>query len=241
MGGWLVVIDNLRLRNYWNIHGAAAWLIFFNVFDFFLRPCVVKMIPSSTIYFQGSSSLLSDGPFIFQMREALDSSKPLFPYVFINLFRVLPIDPVSIKMHDRLYFKLQQADSRTNFLQESSAGSVISSLSSSVCLHLLLLLPHHHLPHPPAVFFCIALSSQTTGAARQHPKLSPPTPLTLLAIFHNVHSLWPHHSINLHLQLALSFLPLSVYPPLSSSASLLPFLSGVFFSVCSINKIYPLL
>lgn len=138
---------------------------FFNVFDFFPRPCVVKMIPSSTIYFQGSSSLLSGGPFIFQMREALGSSKPLFPYAFIHFFSVLPIDPVSIKMHDWLYFKLQQADSRTNFLQETSAGSVISSISSSVRLHLLLFLPHNCLPHPPAVFFRITISPQRTGAA----------------------------------------------------------------------------
>lgn len=143
----------------------SAWLIFFNVFDFFLRPCVVKMIPSSTIYFQGSSSLLSDGPFIFQMREALGSSKPLFLYVFIHLFSVLPIDPVSIKMHDWLYFKLQQADLRTNFLQETSAGSVISSISSSMRLHLLLLLPHNRLPHPPAAFVCITFSPRRTGAA----------------------------------------------------------------------------
>lgn len=51
-------------------------------------------------------------------------------------------------MHDRLYFKLQQADSRTNFLQETFAGCVISSISSSMCLHLLLLLLHLLLHHP---------------------------------------------------------------------------------------------
>lgn len=143
----------------------------FNIFDcfyLFLCLCVLKMIPSSTIYLQGSSSLLSDGPFIFQMREALGSSKPLIPYVFIHLFSVLPIDPVSIKMHDRLYFKLQQADLHTNFLQETFAGCVISSISSSVCLHLHLLLPHL-----PTAFFCITLSPWRYDAAGHDTKLPP--------------------------------------------------------------------
>lgn len=160
-------------------------------------------------------SLLSNGLFIFQMRGALCTSKPLFLYVFIYLFSVLPIDtkpilfPISIKKHDRLwYFKLEQAGLHTNFLQETSAGCVFSSISSSVCVCICFS------SFLITVFLIFPLSSFASlshcGHWMQPNTTRPLSPCWLSFI------IWPHRSINLYLfaDLSLSqFIPFSLPPP----------------------------
>lgn len=200
--------------------------------------CVGKMIPSSSLYLP-SEVLPSALPFILSSFKCeMHSAPPSYSFHASSYMLIwCPSSrhwthPVSIKMHDRLYFKLvrqfssgnlgrlcllirllQRASAPASSKPSSSSSPLSSSASISHCRHLM---QPNRTPCPP-------------------PNSFPPCWLSfIMSIFFDFIS----PSISIYLQSALS--PCCLFHLIPSSLPPLPSLSGVFFSVCFINKIYPL-